>query len=251
MVDILHTVYIVHQNTGSCLVSENFTETKIDLDSDLITSYLVAIKSYGAEMTKGSGDLKVIDMDVYNLFLIVQKGILTIGAADKADDKMIIYHNLSKLQSKFLKKYDSQGEMDYWGGQISPFQDFKEVMRRVLKDGQIGEVKKSIPIFKIYIKSFLKILGQASKKDLKIKEGDYNKALKIEDKSAWITDKKLPTQTLAQGLLNEHQYNIAHLVDGFKTADDIATETKLPIEDIYKVLKTIDDLGLLEYIELI
>ena len=251
MVDILHTVYIVHQNTGSCLVSENFSETKIELDSDLITSYLTAIRSYGEEMTKGSGDLKVIDMDVYNLFMIVQRNVIIIGAADKSDDKMIVYHNLSRLQSKFLKKYDSQSEMDYWGGQISIFHDFKDVMRDVLKNGQIGEVRNYIPIFKIYIKSFFKLLGKENKKDLKIKKEVYKKGLKIEDKTSWITEKKLPKQTLAQGLLDEHQYNIAHLVDGFRTADEIAAEMNLPVEEIYKVLKTIDDLGLLEYIELI
>lgn len=61
MINILHTVYVVHKNTGACLVSENFTKDKIDLDSDLISSYLVAIRDFGKEMTMGSGgDLKVI-----------------------------------------------------------------------------------------------------------------------------------------------------------------------------------------------
>ena len=60
MVNILHTVYIVHQNSGSCLVSESFSEDKIFFDSDIISSYLVAFKTFGKEMSKGSGDLKVI-----------------------------------------------------------------------------------------------------------------------------------------------------------------------------------------------
>ena len=61
MVNILHTVYVVHQNSGSCLVSDNFSEDKIHFDSDIISSYLVAFKSIGKEMSKGSGDLKVIN----------------------------------------------------------------------------------------------------------------------------------------------------------------------------------------------
>ena len=60
MVKILHTVYIVHQNSGSCLVSENFSEDKIFFDSDIVSSYLIAFKDIGKEMSKGSGDLKVI-----------------------------------------------------------------------------------------------------------------------------------------------------------------------------------------------
>ena len=251
MVDILHTVYIVHHDTGSCLVSENFSQTKIDLDSDLISSYLIAIKSYGEEMTKGSGDLKVIDMDVYNVFFIIQRNVITIGAADKSDDKMIIYHKLSKLQSKFLKKYDSQGEIDYWKGQITPFLDFREVMRKFLKNGQIGEVKKSIPIFKVYIKPFFKFLEQGDKKNLQIKEADYRKSFEIEGESPLSSERRLPKQPIAQGLLKPYQYKIAHMFDGFQTIEDIAAKLKIPVEDVYKVLKIIDDLGLLEYIELI
>ncbi len=60
MIRILHTLYIVHQGSGACLISERFSESAVDLDSDLISSYLVAIKSFGHEMSKGSGDLKVI-----------------------------------------------------------------------------------------------------------------------------------------------------------------------------------------------
>ena len=60
MVYILHTLYVVHQGTGACLISEKFSKNAVDLDSDLISSYLVAIKSFGREMSKGSGDLKVI-----------------------------------------------------------------------------------------------------------------------------------------------------------------------------------------------
>ncbi len=60
MVKILHTVYVVHEISGTCLISESFTENEIDFDSDIISSYLVAFKIIGEEMSKGSGDLKVI-----------------------------------------------------------------------------------------------------------------------------------------------------------------------------------------------
>ena len=60
MVNILHTVYIVLQYSGICLLSESFSENELDFDSDLITGYLVAFKNFGKEMSKGSGDLKII-----------------------------------------------------------------------------------------------------------------------------------------------------------------------------------------------
>jgi hypothetical protein len=248
VVVIIHTVYVIHPSTGSCLVSENFSKDKITQDEDLISSYLVAIKSFAEEMSGGSGDLKVIDMDVYNLFLIVQKDAIVVGAADKSDDNMIIYHSLSELVSRFIKKYNSQSELDYWRGEILMFKDFRNDIKEVLREGKIGEVKKIIPLFKVYKKNFLKLIEQ---KDLNIKEAAYKKSLNIEGNKEWDTEKKLPKQPLSQGLLSEHQYKIAHLLNGFRTAEEIASEMKLPIEEVYVILKSIDDLGLLEYIELI
>ena len=60
MVKILHAVFIVHQISGVSLISEKFSENVIDIDSDLISGYVVAFKNFGKEMSKGSGDLKVI-----------------------------------------------------------------------------------------------------------------------------------------------------------------------------------------------
>ncbi|MFX1274494.1 MAG: hypothetical protein ACFFBP_01125 [Promethearchaeota archaeon] len=60
MIKILHVVYIVHQISGVCLVSERFSETEVDFDSDLISGYVVAFKNIGKEMSMGSGDLKII-----------------------------------------------------------------------------------------------------------------------------------------------------------------------------------------------
>ena len=109
-------------------------------------------------------------MGLYNFILIVQKDVIIVGVADKSDDKMILYHNLSKLQSKFIKKFNSQSELDYWDGQLLKFREFKAVIRENLKNGLIAVVKKSIPIFKIYKKSFLKYLGQEKKKTLEIED---------------------------------------------------------------------------------
>ena len=75
--------------------------------------------------------------------------------------------------------------------------------------------------------------------------------MNMEGNKEWNTEKKLPLQPLAQGLLSQDQYDIAHLLNGFRTAEEISSKIKLPIEEVYVILKGIDDLGLLAYIELI
>ncbi len=237
-----------------CLLSENFSEgkdkDKFDVDSDLMSGYLVAFKNVGKELSKGTGDLKVIDMGLYNFILIVKKDVIIVGVADKSDDKMILYHNLSKLQSKFIKKFNSQSELDYWDGQLLKFREFKADIRENLKNGLIGVVKKSIPIFKIYKKFFLKYLGIEKKKTLELEEEKYIKALETKENFLSNIDKEFPKQPIAQGYINLNHYKIAHLLDGFHTIEDIAVEKELSIEELYKNLKTLDDLGLLAYIKI-
>ncbi|MFX1274493.1 MAG: hypothetical protein ACFFBP_01120 [Promethearchaeota archaeon] len=190
-------------------------------------------------------------MEIYNLFLIVQNDVIVIGVADKTDDKMIIYHGLSNLQSKFVKRYNSKGELIGWDGRLIKFKDFNMVIRDLLKDGQIGVVKNNIPIFKIYKKSFLKLFGLKNLKKIQLKEEIYKKVKDNDGKKSWNKDIRLPEQSISQGLLTQLQYKIAHLFNGFNTSEDIAHKMNLPIEEIYKILKKIDELGLISYIELI
>jgi len=189
-------------------------------------------------------------MGLYNFILLVKTDIIIVGVADKSDDKMILYHNLSKLQLKFIKKFNSQSEMDYWDGQLLKFREFKDVIRENLKNGLIGVVKKSIPIFKIYKKYFLKYIGQEKEKTLEIDEEKYKKALETKENFLRNFDKEFPKQPIAQGYLNLNHYKLAHLLDGFHTIEDIANEKKLSIEEVYKNLKTLDDLDLLAYIKI-
>ena len=252
MIIILHIIYLIHQKSGLCLLSENFSEgkDKFDVDSDLMSGYLVAFKDVGKEMSKGSGDLKVIDMGLYNFILIVKKDVIIVGVADKSDDKMILYHNLGKLQSKFIKKFNSQSELDYWDGQLLKFREFKAIIRENLKNGLIGVVKKSIPIFKIYKKFFLKYLGQEKEKTLEIDEEKYKKALETKENFLCNIEKEFPKQPIAQGYLNINHYKIAHLLDGFHTIEDIATEKKLSIEELYKNIRRLNEMGLLDFIRI-
>ena len=190
-------------------------------------------------------------MGIFNVLLVVQNKILVIGAADKTDDKMILYHNLSKLHSLFVKKYNSMNELDNWMGELVTFRGFNEIARKELKEGRISEVKVRIPILKIFKKSFLSSFDQNVKKELKLKEETYKNIRSVEEKPLWLKEKTLPKQIVAQDFLSPEQYKVAHSVNGYNTIEEIATEVEMPVEKIYKILKILEDLGLLSYIELV
>jgi hypothetical protein len=104
-----------------------------------------------------------------------------------------------------------------------------------------------IPILKIFEKDFLKSRKEIQKKGLVLSEEDLHHSQ--DQKPDW-TMKRLPTQVITQGFLDQEAYKIAHLADGFHTISDIAEEAGKPIGDIQVMIDDLDNLGLLKFIEI-
>ena len=69
--------------------------------------------------------------------------------------------------------------------------------------------------------------------------------LYINEKSKYI----LPRET-ALDKLNEEEFDIAHLADGFHTLSDIAEESGRPVPEIQKIMNNLDKLELLSFVEI-
>ncbi len=196
------------------------------------------------EFSKGSGELKVIDMQIFYLLLVFKDGILCTAAADKNDDAKITHKALSDIIDKFTVNF---GEViSNWSGDVRIFKGFEQLIDKVLKNGRIAEVPLRLPILKIFEKDFLKSQKQLEKKGLVLSEEDLRNVQN--QKPAW-TSKRLPSQVIIQGFLNKEQYKIAHLADGFHTVADIAEEAGVPKAEINVIIDDLDDLGLLKFID--
>jgi len=196
------------------------------------------------EFSKGSGELKIIDMQIFYLLLVFKEGILCTAAADKNDDAKITHKILSDIIDKFLNKYGTL--MKDWSGDVRLFTGFENVMDDMLKNGHVAEIQIKIPILKIYEKDFVKSQKLLTKKGMVLSEEDLRK---VQDKKPAWTSKRLPSQVIIQGFLNKEQYKIAHLADGFHTVADIAEEAGVPKAEIDVMIDDLDDLGLLKFIE--
>jgi len=195
------------------------------------------------EFSKGSGELKIIDMQIFYLLLVFKEGILCTAAADKNDDAKITHKVLSGIIDKFLERFGNL--MESWSGDVRIFKGFENVMDVMLKDGHVAEVPIKIPILKIFEKDYLKSQKVIEKKGLVLSEEDLRTVRN--QKPEW-TSKRLPTQVIIQGFLNKDQYKIAHLADGFHTIADIAEEAGVPKAEIAIIIDDLDDLGLLKFI---
>ncbi|MHA1403602.1 MAG: hypothetical protein ACTSSI_07555 [Candidatus Helarchaeota archaeon] len=116
----------------------------IDFNEDLISGFLTALKDFAAEVTKGEGVIKVLDMHAYNVVLVFREGLMISAAADKSDDKNIAMKAMGEALEEFLKKFD----LTNWSGNIKMFDDFIPIIDEILQNGKVAEVEVPRPKLK-------------------------------------------------------------------------------------------------------
>ena len=142
---MLHNVYLIHQHTGICLIHRKYGS--IEFNQDLVSGFLTALKDFSVEFSKGSGELKVIDMQVFYLLLVFKEGVLITAAADKNDDAKITHKALTDIIDKFVVEFGDR--LESWSGDVRIFRDFEIVIDNVLQKGRIAEIQLKIPILKM------------------------------------------------------------------------------------------------------
>lgn len=240
---MIHAFYLIDQHTGICLIHRKYGT--IEFNQDLVSGFLTALKDFSIEFSKGSGELKIIDMQVFYLLLVFKEGVLCTAAADKNDDAKITHKALSDIIDKFVREYGDK--IETWGGDVRIFKGFEGNVDYILQSGKVAEMQLMIPILKIFEKDFIKSRKQLTKKGLVLSEEDLRK---VQDQKPNWTLKRLPTQVITQGFLDNEMYKIAHLADGFHTISDIAEESGKPESEIQVMIDDLDDLGLLKFIEI-
>jgi len=241
LIEILHNVYLISNFTGICLIHRKYGT--IEFNQDLVSGFLTALKDFSVEFSKGSGELKIIDMQIFYLLLVFKEGILCTAAADKNDDAKITHKILSDIIDLFLEKYGTI--MKDWSGDVRIFEGFENVMDDMLKNGLVAEIQIKIPILKIYEKDYVKSQKLLTKKGMVLSEEDLRK---VQNQKPTWTSKRLPSQVVSQGFLTKEQYRIVHLADGFHTVADIAEEAGVPKAEIDVMIDDLDNLGLLKFI---
>ncbi|MHA2007145.1 MAG: hypothetical protein ACXABO_08490 [Promethearchaeota archaeon] len=240
---MLHNFYLIHQHTGICLIHRKYGS--IEFNQDLVSGFLTALKDFSVEFSKGSGELKVIDMQVFYLLLVFKEGVLCTAAADKNDDAKITHKALTEIIDKFTAKFGDQ--LESWSGDVRIFRDFETVIDDILETGKVSEIQLKLPILKIFKKDFLKSQKRIAKKGLVLSEEDLREVKDV--KPEW-TVKRLPKQIIAQGVLDKKEFKVAHLADGFHTIADIAEESGRPEVEIQKIMNNLDKLELLSFVEI-
>lgn len=240
---MLHNVYLIHQHTGICLIHRKYGS--IEFNQDLVSGFLTALKDFSVEFSKGSGELKVIDMQIFYLLLVFKEGVLITAAADKNDDAKITHKALTDIIDKFVDQFGDQ--LEKWSGDVRIFRDFDQIIDQVLDNGKLAEIQLKLPILKIFKKDFQKSQKQIAKKGLVLSKDDLREVKDV--KPEW-TNKRLPKQIITQGFLDKKQFKIAHLADGFHTLSEIAEESGRPEGEIQRIIGSLDDLGLLSFIEI-
>ena len=239
----MHNIYLIHQHTGICLIHRKYGS--IEFNQDLVSGFLTALKDFSVEFSKGSGELKVIDMQIFYLLLVFKEGVLITAAADKNDDPKITHRALTDIIDKFVAEFGET--LKNWSGDVRMFRAFEQIIDDLLESGKLAEIQLKLPILKIFKKDFRKSQKQIAKKGMVLSEEDLRA---VTDKKPDWASKRLPKQVITQGFMNKEEYKIAHLADGFHTISDIAEESGKPESKIQNIINNLDKLQLLGFIEI-
>lgn len=237
---MIHSVYIIHQVTGICVLYRRYGT--IEFNEDLIAGFLTALGDFSKEVTRGKGYLKILDMVVYNIHLVFRDTILVAAASDKKDSKEIAQNKLEIILNDFLGGY--LHHFDDWKGDVRLFEDFKEQIDYILRNGKAAEVPRALPLLRIYEKDYKKAQN-ALKKVTTLGEN----VLEEKDSMDW-KKKRLPEQVIKQGMLTRSEYDIAHLCDGSKDINEIAEEIGITSERVQLIIEKLDRFDLIKLIRL-
>ncbi|GAB4305768.1 MAG: hypothetical protein Kow0069_01980 [Promethearchaeota archaeon] len=232
---MIHSLYVIHQLSGVCVIYRKYGQ--IEFNEDLIAGFLTALKDFSQEVTAGKGQIKVIDMQVYNILLVFTGGILVAAASDKQDDRALGLNGVQRVLDAFIEKYSEV--LEDWAGDLRVFDGFSEVVDEILQDGKVAVVPRELPILKIFWKDYQKA------EKLKAK-GQPEKAEQVITKTK---EKKLPYQVVDQGYLTEREYEIAHSCDGYMDRSEIAEKVGITEERLQVILDKLDSLGLLKIVQ--
>lgn len=242
---MIHAVYVIHQLSGVCVLYNKYGT--IEFNEDLIAGFLTALKDFSHEVTGGKGNIKVLDMVVYNIHLVFQGGVLIAAASDKKDSREIAQNKLEGILQEFLERYNKKNELDDWSGDVRKFKDFSKFLDEVLEMGLAAEIPRIMPLLKIFEKSYKKE-NKLLKKGMEITAKDQ-KSLDILSKRDWLS-KKMPKQIVSQGMLTKDEYGLAHICDGFKDIHEIAEIAGVSTENAQVTVEKLKRLDLLKFITL-
>ena len=237
---LIHSVYVIHQVTGVCVIYRKYGT--IEFNEDLIAGFLTALGDFSKEVTRGKGNLKILDMVVYNIHLVFRNKILVAAASDKKDSKEIAQNKLEIILNNFLDRY--LPIFEDWKGDVRLFDDFKEYIDYTLRNGKAAEVPRALPLLKIFDKDYKKA-QKALKKATTLGEDVLEESVSVEWKN-----KRMPEQILKQGMLTRSEYDIAHLCDGSKDINEIAEEIGITSERVQLIIEKLDRLDLIKLIKL-
>ncbi len=137
----IQNVLVIHKASGTCLFFKSYGKTAVD--PDLITGFLTAIQSFGAEM---SGNKAMEELTWQDYQLVLGEGELIRVALVLASKASMI---LKTLVPQFVAKYETAyaDKLRNWRGDLTSFRDSIKLIDEVFDTSIILPHKRSdLPI---------------------------------------------------------------------------------------------------------
>ncbi|NVM29283.1 MAG: hypothetical protein HWN65_10630 [Candidatus Helarchaeota archaeon] len=136
---MLHTIYIIEKKSGRAIFSKSYEFT---IDESLISGFLSALYGFAQAELEDKG---VDNIDMYgNRFVYADdRGLLYIGAADKADSATMLHEQLNVIKASFSEVFSIPEEEGFdklnWDGNVTTFRAFEETLDMLVQQWEMAK----------------------------------------------------------------------------------------------------------------
>ncbi|MHA1304056.1 MAG: hypothetical protein ACTSQE_13160 [Candidatus Heimdallarchaeaceae archaeon] len=196
---MIHNLWIA-KSTGECLYHRKYGA--IDIDENLITSFLSAIEIFAQNVDTGCDQLETHN---YKFVYTNTDQTVTVACIDKNDDERIIKQEISAIQEEFKSRFKK--ELDNWNGRVEIFASMNSFVDSKLASytSKLGSFKnKKLELNEMIIKQKpkLKLSAQQEKVISLIR---YKGTATLSDICKWMKLTEPDAEIAARSLLH---YNI-------------------------------------------
>ncbi len=142
-------IFLIHKNTGLLLAQVSDDQQDNTTDADMVSSMLSAIKDFIQDSFTNKKEGILEEISVGRMRILLEQGPYAILATVVEGNVPKAYHDLLKetIEDIHVSFYH---ELENFGGDVSPFEEDKSLLKRCLQKEQKPQ-KKRKPVFAIFL----------------------------------------------------------------------------------------------------
>ncbi len=130
----VYKLWIIHSEIGMCILEQTFKELPQEIDSDLVSGFLNAMRSFSMEIANES--VERIQLESIAIQYYTSEKYLIAACVDRDYSQVVLGRKLEKASQQFEEKYGKI--LENFSGNVELFQDFGKDLEMIMEQSAIS-----------------------------------------------------------------------------------------------------------------